>query len=82
MIDCMECQPSDCVYPRCTDRTPPETETVKRADLFGNITDSHQTEAELNGWRESQGTLFATDGLQSPWRRPPHPTDKFQGRML
>lgn len=33
-------------------------ETVKRADLFGNVIDTHATEAELNGWRASQGQLL------------------------
>lgn len=32
--------------------------TIKRADLWGNITDTHQTEAELNGFRASQGALL------------------------
>ena len=34
------------------------TATVKRADLWGNVTDTHQTEAELNGFRASQGALL------------------------
>ena len=57
-------------------------ETVKRVDMFGVLTDTYATEAELNGFRPEQGALFATDDLKSPWRRPPHHTDKFQGKML
>jgi hypothetical protein len=32
--------------------------TVKRPSLFGEVEDTMQTEAELNGWREQQGDLF------------------------
>ena len=32
--------------------------TVKHADLWGNVMDTHQTEAELNGFRASQGALL------------------------
>lgn len=32
--------------------------TVKRKNIFGEVEDTNQTEAELNGWRESQGALF------------------------
>jgi hypothetical protein len=32
--------------------------TVKRCDLFGNVIDTYQTEAELNGWRPVNGRLF------------------------
>ena len=32
--------------------------TIKRADLWGNVTDTHQTEAELNGFRATQGALL------------------------
>lgn len=38
--------------------SPAPTETVKRADLFGNITDTHRTEAELNGFRPTQGKML------------------------
>lgn len=38
--------------------TPASTATVKRADLFGNVIDTHQTEAELNGFRPTQGALL------------------------
>ena len=38
------------------------TPTVKRADLFGNVSDTYQTEAELNGIRQTQGGL----DLQKP----------------
>ncbi len=34
------------------------SETVKRVDLFGVVTDTYQTERELNGWRETQGKLI------------------------
>ena len=30
---------------------PAREETVKRTDLFGNVTDTRQTETELNGWK-------------------------------
>lgn len=32
--------------------------TVKRATLWDGVTDTHQTEAELNGWRATQGALL------------------------
>ena len=32
--------------------------TIKRPDLWGNVTATHQTEAELNGFRASQGALL------------------------
>ena len=32
--------------------------TIKRPDLWGNVTGTHQTEAELNGFRASQGALL------------------------
>lgn len=35
-----------------------ERMTVKRPDLFGNVKDTYQTEAELNGWRVKQGSLL------------------------
>lgn len=35
-----------------------ERDTVKRPDLFGNVTDTYATEAELNGWKPSQGKLI------------------------
>jgi len=36
-----------------------ETETtVKRPDLFGIVHDTHATETELNGWRETQAPLL------------------------
>lgn len=35
-----------------------EPETVKRADLFGNVLDTFATEGELNGYRESQGRML------------------------
>lgn len=37
---------------------PHEPETVKRATLWGDVHDTHQTETELNGWRERQGRLL------------------------
>ncbi|OGT54339.1 MAG: hypothetical protein A3E01_15350 [Gammaproteobacteria bacterium RIFCSPHIGHO2_12_FULL_63_22] len=46
--------------PRITPRQPAAPlapATVKRADLFGNVTDTYATEAELNGIRQSQGQL-------------------------
>ena len=47
-----DCQaPGMC--PKCAIPT-----TVKRPDLFGNVTDTHQTETELNGFRASQGALL------------------------
>ena len=39
----------------------PEKPTVKKVDIFGDVLDTKQTEAELNGWRESQGSLFERD---------------------
>jgi hypothetical protein len=36
----------------------PREATVQRADLFGNIIDTHQTESELNGWKPKQGVLL------------------------
>ena len=35
-----------------------ETVTVKRVDLDGNVTDTYRTEAELNGWRPTQGAML------------------------
>lgn len=35
----------------------PKTDTVKRTDIFGNVTDTFQTEAELQGIRAEQGGL-------------------------
>lgn len=35
-----------------------ERATVKRVDIFGQVHDTHATEAELNGWRSSQGMLL------------------------
>lgn len=32
--------------------------TVKRVDIFGVVTDTYQTEGELNGWHAKQGSLF------------------------
>lgn len=32
--------------------------TVKRATLFDGVTDTYQTESELNGYRPSQGALL------------------------
>lgn len=40
---------------RCEGCRPP---TVKRIDIFGVVHDTHATEAELNGWRPSQGALL------------------------
>lgn len=36
----------------------PRASTVKRVDLWGAVTDTHQTEAELNGFRATQGALL------------------------
>lgn len=36
--------------------------TVKRVDLFGNVTDTYATEGELNGWREQQSALVGRQG--------------------
>jgi hypothetical protein len=36
----------------------PREATVQRAALFGNVTDTHQTESELNGWKPRQGVLL------------------------
>lgn len=33
-------------------------ETVKRASLWGGVQDTYRTEAELNGFRPSQGALL------------------------
>lgn len=32
--------------------------TVKKLDIFGNVIDTYQTEAELNGWKAKQGRLI------------------------
>lgn len=32
--------------------------TVKRLDMFGAVTDTHQTETELNGWKPTQCKLL------------------------
>lgn len=37
---------------------PQEPPTVKRATLWDGVHDTHQTERELNGWREQQGKLL------------------------
>lgn len=36
----------------------PKAESVKRATLFDGVVDSYQTEAELNGFRATQGALL------------------------
>lgn len=33
-------------------------ETVKRVDLFGNVTDTFRSEAELNGFAVAQGRML------------------------
>ena len=40
--------------------------TVHRADLFGNVVNTRRTEAELNGWRESQAELFERSAYSKP----------------
>lgn len=50
--------------------------TVKRADLFGAVTDTYQTEGELNGWRATQARLFAIPPA------PPPPPDPRQRPLL
>jgi hypothetical protein len=52
---CLDCE--------CSIAAPP---TVKRCDLVGAVTDTHQTERELNGW---------ADGLANGWK-------PSQGRLL
>ncbi len=44
----------------CLDTVQPSDRgaTVKRVDLFGNVTDTFQTEAELNGHKATQGRLI------------------------
>lgn len=42
----------------CGPLCPIEPASVKRPDLFGNVNDTYQTEAELNGWRQKQGSLL------------------------
>lgn len=36
----------------------PAVETVKRPDLFGNVTDTFASEGELNGFRPTQGRMI------------------------
>lgn len=43
-----------------------EPETVKRVDLEGNVTDTFQTEGELNGFRQTQGALPDTATREMP----------------
>ena len=40
------------------DIAPYQPATVKRATLFDGVVDTFQTEAELNGWRPSQGRML------------------------
>ncbi len=48
-------------------------ETVKRADLFGNVTNTHQTEGEVNGWRERQYVLFDRESSKQYSKSLEHP---------
>ena len=58
---------------------PRKPSTVHRADLFGNVANTRQTEAELNGWRETQAQLFERDD----YRPKPEPDiDPRQGALL
>lgn len=45
-------EPHDC------ERQDAPAPTVKRVTLWGDVEDTHQTETELNGWREQQGKLL------------------------
>jgi hypothetical protein len=49
--------------------------TVRKLTLDGHVIDTYATEAELNGWRATQATLFelATPAPQAP---------KEQGTLL
>jgi hypothetical protein len=40
------------------DIAPHRSATIKRPDLWGAVNDTFQTEAELNGIRDSQGRLL------------------------
>ena len=51
------------------------TETVKRLDIFGKVTDTYRTEAEHNGYHEEQGRL-----LDAP--PPPPEPDPRQGKLI
>lgn len=52
-----------------------EAPTVARVALDGTVTDTQATEAELNGWRASQGALFDRG-------RPVRAVSKLQGALL
>jgi len=55
--------------------------TVKRPDLFGNVHDTYQTEAELNGFRPTQGDLLARGEAEAKLRalESPAPPDTAAG---
>ena len=53
------------------------TRTVKRADLFGAVTDTFATEAELNGFRPTQGAFLDRDAYKRPPAAPAN-----QGALL
>lgn len=50
-------QPCGCPHSRHS-TAPAAAETVKRATLWDGVIDTHATETELNGWRQSQGVLL------------------------
>lgn len=51
---------------KLAEEAPKVPETVKKMDIFGETIDTHQTEAELNGWKSSQGQLFDLGPKQKP----------------
>lgn len=55
------------------------SDTVKRADLFGAVRNTFQTEGELNGWRSRQQQLFDRDEYKE---RPAPTTDPRQASMF
>jgi hypothetical protein len=60
MSPCSRCGAANYIVNECgcdPNNVPTGVPTVKRADLFGNVVDTHKTEAELNGFRATQGKL-------------------------
>ena len=60
---------------------PPEEATVKQARLDGGAHDTFQTEAELNGYRAGQGSMFA-EGEVATKPKPPSAGPKDQANFL
>jgi hypothetical protein len=53
-----DCLHQPCAAARVAIKRAQRLATVKRATLFDGVVDTFQTEAELNGFRDSQGRLL------------------------